>query len=136
MKEVYKMFVIGIGVFLAFVTLMFVIELNSKLDAVSKESDFLMGFWKCSANTTLMAIRERDEVSITTNKKTKIGIYYYNRYDNLISFTFIEENNRQTFSYLISYINSTHIYLTDDKGKTIDCIKRSLIKNNKEVSMQ
>lgn len=132
MKETIKFFMTNLTIGLAIVILTaisFIGYTSINANAI-KDSD-LLGLWRCDASNSLMAIKERREISIIRNNKNKNGIYYYNFVDSLLSLTFNEENNKQTYTYTIISFKENELSFMDENGRIISCYKKSLIKQNK-----
>ena len=127
MKEITKFFKISLMVII--VTLIIImIGGYFSLRAEKREEINLIGFWQCDANNSKMAIREKD-VSIIRNKSIKMGTYYHSVPDSSLSLTFIEEQNKQTYTYIITSFSKNEISLMDENGRNIICLRKTLNKN-------
>lgn len=128
MKEITKFFGISLTIVFSILTILSItMGSYSILNAESKELN-LKGFWQCDANNSKMAIKDKSEVSIIRNKTTKNGTYYHSAVDSSLSLTFIEEQNKQTYTYIIVSFSKNEISLMDENGRNIICSRKTLNK--------
>lgn len=133
MKEIIKFFGISLSITTSILTLLSIlIGSYSNLNATNKELN-LKGFWQCNVNNSKMAIKDKDEVSIIRNKTTKTGTYYHSVVDNSLSLTFIENQNKQTYTYIIISSSENEISFMDENGRVINCFRKTLNKTSKNM---